>query len=389
MITRITLLAILFTQIAYSQITFEKGYFINLNNEKVECFIKNVDWDNNPTEFSYKLTASTEKQIHSVTSVKEFGIPGKFTYQSEIVEIDKSSDDNNLLSSERNPIFEEKTLFLKLLVNGNIKLLYYKDGNLFRYFFEKDNEIKQLVYKRYNPSGITIKTNGFYKQQISNLLKCNGLTIKNIKSIDYKKQPLMDVFKKYNKCINPSLTYEVIEKKKNLFHLSIKPGVQSSSAQFLNNGGFFSNSEEFNFDSSINFRFGIETEFVLPFNKNKWSIYIEPTYQNFTPENLDSNNNIEYQSIEIPLGLKHYFYTNKSKFFIDGGIVVDVPFNSTYNTRDITGTTSFLVGLGVVFNDKYGLEIRHQTRRQLLSQFINLSLRYSNDIVVIFSYRLF
>lgn len=40
---------------SYAQIIFENGYFINELNQKVECFIKNIEWRNNPTEFEYKL----------------------------------------------------------------------------------------------------------------------------------------------------------------------------------------------------------------------------------------------------------------------------------------------------------------------------------------------
>ena len=35
---------------SYSQINFDKGYFINDSNQKVDCLIKNIDWKNNPTE---------------------------------------------------------------------------------------------------------------------------------------------------------------------------------------------------------------------------------------------------------------------------------------------------------------------------------------------------
>jgi hypothetical protein len=38
------LLCLVFTANAYTQIVFEKGYYINNANEKVECLIKNIDW---------------------------------------------------------------------------------------------------------------------------------------------------------------------------------------------------------------------------------------------------------------------------------------------------------------------------------------------------------
>ena len=39
-----------------AQISFEKGYYIDNSNQKVDCLIKNVDWKNNPTSFEYKLS---------------------------------------------------------------------------------------------------------------------------------------------------------------------------------------------------------------------------------------------------------------------------------------------------------------------------------------------
>ena len=39
----------------FSQIKFENGYFINNSDEKIECLIKNKDWDDNPVKFNYKL----------------------------------------------------------------------------------------------------------------------------------------------------------------------------------------------------------------------------------------------------------------------------------------------------------------------------------------------
>lgn len=39
----------------FSQISFESGYFIDNSNQRINCWIKNVDWRNNPSQFNYKL----------------------------------------------------------------------------------------------------------------------------------------------------------------------------------------------------------------------------------------------------------------------------------------------------------------------------------------------
>jgi hypothetical protein len=58
----------------HSQISFIEGYYINNSDEKTACFIKNVDWKNNPLKFEYKSTKESEKKTLTIESVKEFEI---------------------------------------------------------------------------------------------------------------------------------------------------------------------------------------------------------------------------------------------------------------------------------------------------------------------------
>ena len=46
-----------------AQIRFEKGYFIDSQNLRTECEIRNVDWDDSPVSFRYRLPASDEAEI--------------------------------------------------------------------------------------------------------------------------------------------------------------------------------------------------------------------------------------------------------------------------------------------------------------------------------------
>ena len=47
----LTFIFILTSIITSAQINFEKGYYISNSGEKTECFIKNIDWMNNPVSF--------------------------------------------------------------------------------------------------------------------------------------------------------------------------------------------------------------------------------------------------------------------------------------------------------------------------------------------------
>jgi hypothetical protein len=61
---------------ATGQISFEKGYFINNENRRVECLIKNYDQKNSPKEIEYKTSGNAEPQKVGIDSIKEFSIAG-------------------------------------------------------------------------------------------------------------------------------------------------------------------------------------------------------------------------------------------------------------------------------------------------------------------------
>jgi len=205
---------------SFSQIIFESGYFVNENSEKMECLIKNIDWKNNPTDFEYKLTENASVQKANINSIKEFEIKGVSKYSREIVKIDRSSDRLENLSSDRNPVFTEEQLFLKLIIDGKAKLYSYVDGNLTRFYYQLENSgIHPLIYKRYM-SNQYIKENNLFRQQLFSELKCAARS--NVKNLKYVKRDLRNFFVKYNECIDSEfIDYEATEKK-DLFNLSLR-----------------------------------------------------------------------------------------------------------------------------------------------------------------------
>jgi hypothetical protein len=210
----------------YSQIVFENGYFINESNQKVECLIKNVDWKNNPSEFKYKLSQNTEIKKADIRSVKEFGINGASKYIRTIVKIDRSSEDLKKMNIERNPIFQEEQLFLKVLVEGKASLFLYEDRNLKRFFYKtNDSEIKQLVYKHYLTNRKQIKENNQFRQQLFIDLKCQDISMNYIETIGYYKKNLESFFVKYNECKNSSYINYEEKRKRDLFNLTLRPGL--------------------------------------------------------------------------------------------------------------------------------------------------------------------
>lgn len=390
----------------YSQISFEKGYYIDNANQKTNCLIKNLDWKNNPTEFEYKLSENGESKKLTIRTIKEFGIDNVSKYVRNTVYIDRSSENINNLSYDRNPIFKEEELFLKILVEGKATLYQYVDGNLKRYFYNKENSnIEQLIFKSYKTTENNVGENNGFRQQLFVGLKCPNFKTSRIEKVEYKKNDLVRLFTEYSKCHNNELINFEPEQKRDLFNLTIRPRINSSSLTIQNS---VSDSRNTDFENEISFGFGLEAEFILPFNKNKWAIAIEPTFQSFKSEETTNGDNVsggmfianvDYSSIEIPISLRHYFFiNNNSKIFINASYVIDLNLKSSIefttndgsnlNSLDINTQQNLGFGIGYKHNDKYSLEIRYQTGREVLSDFALWSSEY-NTLSVIFGYSLF
>ena len=194
------LLLLLFTFLSfhsYSQIVFEKAYYIDNNNTKVNCLIRNQDWIKTPKEFQYKLTETDQPQTLTIQQVKEFAFENDAKYQRYTVNIDKSSENMSAMSYVKNPEFTEETLFLKVLVEGKASLYQYDENDLKRFFFKTDEvALNQLVYKSYKINEFEVGHNNHYKQQLSNALQDNAITDRDIKSLSYSKDKLAALFSK-------------------------------------------------------------------------------------------------------------------------------------------------------------------------------------------------
>lgn len=411
---KLLLLLLILSINSYSQTTFEKGYFIDNNNNKTECLIRNVDWANNPTKVEYKISNTDKTKSFNITNVKEFEIYNYHRFLRKTVQIDRSNQELNSLTRYRNPKFEEEKLFLKELVRGKANLYFYADGDIKKYFYNVNaSKIKQLIHKKYIKEEYKIGVNNQFRQQLLNNLNCKKISRNRYSNIEYNFNELISIFEDYNNCNNSSYVKKEKEKNKSFFNLNIRPRFNSSNFEVSSDF----ESQNINFGNTSSFGLGIEAEFILPFNNNKWSILFEPTYYSINSEGnnnsrIDLTNNIvtgeiDYTSIELALGLRHYFFINKkAKIFFDASYVL--AFNLNEPVLSITQKTLFLdgtefsnftitqplnngsnIGIGIGYKyDKYSLELKYLANRNHLSQDPNRNSKL-NSFSVIFGYTLF
>lgn len=390
----LVLLTFFLSSSSYSQITFEKGYYINNSGHRIKGFIKNADWKNNPSEFEYKQALDSEQKKINIKEAQEFGVYDVLKYKRYTLDIDRSSENLDRLSTSKDPVFNKEQLFLKVLIEGTTGLFLYEDGDLKRYFFKSnEQDIEQLIFKSYLLSDNKIRTNNKYKKQLWSMPKCPDISLKNIRSVGYTKDELIQFFETYNNCHHSEFINYEKKPTRDLFNLSIRPGLNRSILSINNSTP---NYRDTDFNPEISFRIGLETEFLLSFNKNKWAIILEPTFQYYKTrkESLGHELEVDYKSIELPLGIRHYLFLNEdSKLFINGLYVFDWNLNSIITVEnggdlEIRTKNSLAFGIGYNYKKYYSIELRYQTPRDVLNSYVTWHSNY-NTISIILGYSIF
>jgi hypothetical protein len=377
-----------------AQIKYEKGYIIKNDNQRIECFIRNADWELNPTNFKYSLSQDGEIENGNIDDINEFGIYNVIKYVKAKVHVDQSSVVLNRLSDERNPVFVKEQVFLKVLVEGKASLFVHRAGEPWHFFYSMGDSITPLVYKRYlSPTATAegrfgqILENETYKQQLINNLKCQGISTQaEIQRMKYAKKELVKLFVKYNECTQSDyVNYdEMQDRGRDVFNLSIRPGLGFNSFAVTKVPSSTSNMFNMDFAAKTNLRLGVEFEYILPFFKNKWSLAIEPTYNSFRTEEQKEAavsggiliGKMDYSAIEFPMSLRYYSFINESsKIFFNASYVIGTNIGSplAYERRDGSVFRSFdmsnpkmvAAGLGYKYKNRLCVEIRYYQSRNL------------------------
>ena len=394
------LLLTIFSFASFGQMEFEKGYLITTGNQRKDCLIKNEEWKNNPSEFTYKLTETATPETGNLKSVQEFGITNTCKYVNANVKIDLQTKPAVSAKNEVIPVWSRERLFLKVLLEGKAKLYSYDAGKLKRFFYSlKDTSIIQLTYLEAYVNSTLIKNTG-YQQQLWSGVKEPMATMTSIKAINYNEKDLTKYFKDYNNSFGGNTAELAQSKRKSYFNLKLTPGLNSSGVD-MNTVVSSSNhlQDAISFDNKLNFRMGLEAELILPFNKYHWGILFEPTYQSFSGEATGTYgpSTIDYKAIEFPIGLRYYFPVNQNvKVFLDGFLIPGFGINMNSNVSyyyfdanqadikkvDIKSASSTSLGAGVEYK-RLSLEARYYNKRNLLSSTPTEYADYSRFSVIL------
>lgn len=376
-----------FISTAFAQIKFEKGYFIDHTDKKVECLIRNEDWGRAPSEFKYKLSENDPIETATTSNIKEFYIEKYGTFRSAEVDVDQSPTALNQLSNEKNPIWKRKKLFLELLVDGDAVLYFNRSAFAGFFYSVNEGEIKQLVWKQYTVEGGSLAINNGFRQQLVIDLVCAGANL-SPERLAYSRQELIRYFTQYNQCANPSFEADKKEKpSREIFRASVLAGVNLTSLAFNYNGTQALPNADFG--NKTNFHVGLDFELILPFKKNKWGIISDIRYQEYksTHEDNSSSSHISVQFARVDLGFRHHiFLKSGNKIHLDGTLNIwnylvdgNYQYHQTYWTTDELKDFPLEMAKSSGFVSPSSIGMGFTTRK------IGLELRYTNYKFVVYN----
>ena len=374
---------------AFSQIQFEKGYLIGNDGRRLECQIRNNDWDNNPTSFKYKL--ADEKVIDAtIDDVQEFGFENGAIYSRATVKVDKSSININILSNDRNPDWSERSVFLKKLTSGPANLYFYKDGYIKQYLYQKsDSSVVTLIFKKYTNEEGAVLTNFGYRQQLLNDVNCGSISRESLSRIGYKDTDLIRYFQQYNSCVDPSSKTISVEKGREKFNIKLTPGVDYT---MLKTNGLTQVNSEKGSNNSVSFRIGAELELIAAFNKGKWALVLEPAFQYYKfPLKVTSLTvDVNYWSVDLPMGIRYSTFLNdNAKLFFNGLFVPSIKNKSFKSEKEMEVRMGSGAAFGVgVAKGRLSGEVRYYIGKNIKNSYIYIDPSFSKATLIL-GYKIF
>lgn len=302
---------------ASAQIHFEKGYFIDNQDVRTDCLIKNIDWNGTPTEFQYKLSEGG-----NILTIKDFEVAelrvGDAKYIGLQIAVDQSSDRLSELSNNKDPNFETSRILMKVLVDGTAKLYHFGKNHMQRFFYSVNGgPIEQLVYKRYYTDQLqtTVSANNYFRQQLWNNVKCEDASESSVEKLGYNKRDLTKYFESVNVCRGDKPSGQKATASKGSFNL--KASIMLGRHSFRLDGSTIVNHD---FGSKSYITFGVEGEYIFPFWNNKWSAIVEPSFNSYenTAHDDGFDLSVTYKYISLSAGGRHYiFINNNSKILLN------------------------------------------------------------------------
>lgn len=383
-----------------AQNDYKRGYYITTTGKKTEGFIKSSDFrlmnDVNFTGLEFKESLDQEAEKIEKNTLKEFGSGKEVKIQKVRALIDNVNFYKDY-SNEKAFAVEEQTVFLTVLIEGKATLFSYDGGQGVKYLWKREDQgeiAKQLLYKKYYKSNMSLTENTTFREQLFNNVKCPNQEFTEFLKVKYEKDELITIFKKYNKCVGSPITiYEDENVEKAVIKFSAMVGYNRGNLRVKNTRNP-TEPENLSLISA-----GFEGEII--FASRKASVFgsvemkkgkgsTEKTFVNseFSTTSLRQVYTFDTYFLDIVMGARFYKkLTAKTTMFAGGGIGLNIgsDFVNFYqsnsidnklellNQYDIAGNGFFTLHVGCQFGKNWGIDVNYDSPKNLINNAIGTS----------------
>jgi hypothetical protein len=383
-----------------------------MKGDTIHGYIDYRQWDVNPFEINFRTDSLAEQVKYTPLEIKAF-VVSEDHYWGGIFEIDKSPYVTQELTTENEAIPDTDTVFLTILVDGNLSLYYLKDSDVKEHFFirKNDGEFTELIYRRYlvlnadpgNKDKTSIVENNLYKGMLIYFTTEFPGLVDRINSARYNSSDLTKIVDDYNKKSGCVSDYCHINKFRNKWIKSLHV-ITGMTYSYYNYSKEISNEEGTLVYSDPNPHFywiaaGLGLNLMPPRKLQRFSIYNEILYH-------ADRYTYDYQIEERP-HLDHFYHEdfnahylklsilpryqpkfNKIRPYINAGISLSIPVSGYYEGYKETHfwdqiRTEYYSGLQARVNFDFGIGLYYKK--------FNFDLRshlFSGKYFLMVSYRL-
>jgi len=334
LITLTLFFSFLFLQQTYCQTNLQPGSVITKSGDTLKGFIDYRNWENNPNEISFKVSATSKPIRYSPGTISGFVVNNEI-YISATVKAEISPTQIDQLDFRPAIVTRTDSTFLQVMFRGTKNLFFYSDRIGKQHFYiGQYPDFELLVYKKYLKEGarenVIAENKNFIGQLYLYLQDCNTIQSK-MTNTAYNKKSLESLFKTYYECTEGEKNYQY-RKEKIRLDFGAVAGISVTKLKLTCSDDTFDHIANGDYEPSWKPSAGLFMDVVLARNQGKWSIYNELFFssymakgytEDFFSENSYKiyNNSIGYSYLKLNNMLRFTYPVKKGLFiFINGGI---------------------------------------------------------------------
>ncbi len=382
-----------FSTAADAQALFEDGYYIDLNGTKHAGLISINSITDTQSFLLFKTEHRSDPDTIDFNDVSKIRVSGfKFSRQNvRTLATGTSLDDS---------VFKEKSLLLKVEVEGKATLYSKQNGETYTFYFSVHGRpTSELFYAQYLRNDGRVARDNKFREQLAKSLTCGNT---NLTSLKYEKEQLIRFFSAYNKCEQsdfktytgiPALSFKYL-------NIGLSAG---TSPYFIESTNTILDTENARFADNTPY-IEADIEYLIPSLNNRFSFFATGGYLNFSDFDQRTllgtyqNIRLEYQVIQSTIGVRGYWPINNTfklsaelglgkDYEVGKGISIDYEeddrgyqdFTSTRLTGHLTG------GVGISFLNRYIIQAKFKHLNSQISS--RSSDQRVNQAIFIFGFK--